>query len=1011
MAVDRPNVLVAVRLRPPSDSKEDFKEIFEVAHTELVVHDPLSHGRNEHLFSFGHVFRPEHGQESVFNGVARPLIDRVLCGFNTCLFAYGQTGSGKTHSVFGEGNAEERGMLARSLEYLFEKIEERKREVEVGMVVSFQEIYLDQVRDLGRFYIDKCHGPRRPSVEALEQQRPGESHRMPLRRASTVGDGRPSAARPGTLAQTAGEGSLTGQRDQVDPYLAQDLQIRESPEGLIYVDGLTRIPVGDIREVLEVVNLGVQMRATYETKLNARSSRSHTIFTVNIAQKSRNGGSAACETGMVNFVDLAGSERLARSQSEGKRFQEAVVINTSLSALGKVVLALATANTGHIPYRDSKLTRILQNSLGGNSFTTLLATIDPSASNYDESLNSLHFADRCKNVQTRPVLNVVDQEQDMHRKAMQKLSEEITNLRMQLDATAPKDIAPGCAGGLLSVDSAGAGAGSRRPSRRLSAAPPCEISVPQRAPSGSTWSSERDQADPATLLRQERLAAEEKVEMLAEELERERECQAVQEENSRREVAAARERNRALELEITKCQSRLSHVRRIVSSSLEDELQAFEKSTAEVLLGKEELLRHISSDLTVATAAASDRCDEQIAELDEWARAVERGHEDDVEAWDRVASSTLAGRQAVGQRLAGEIKEFREQVAHARQQMNADLISVHTLAQELDALVELMSRGVPAQLKTGIHPPAPPKENLRAKLESQGSIPDRSLEQLRRDMAEVKRQVGKCQRRILELEPSSTGAGAEPPGSSCASSAPSASPKGSPGRGSVPSKDQGSQRMLGDAWDAEALAREFCDDLGFGEVRGGASSADDPPTLPLLHRLGAEHLRELCLALRRRARMSSEMVEVERERLRCEVAKDLTSHRRMDEIRTLEQDILTYKVKLCLEEERAKDLELALRSCERAADLAAVGASRPPSNSRPGSSGPLAQQPQAALPPRGGASTERQGTAAVLQSAASAGCSSRAVDRQPGRGRPVSAGPSALSKRPGSADSATLLPR
>lgn len=147
-----------------------------------------------------------------------------------------------------------------------------------------------------------------------------------------------------------------------------------------------------------MINMGTALRQTHETALNANSSRSHTVFTINVVQKDRRMPDAEVCSGVVHLVDLAGSERIARSKSEGKRFQEAVLINSSLSALGQVVLALANDGRAmnHIPYRNSKLTRLLQNSLGGNTFTTLLATLNPSAENYEECLNTLQFADVVK---------------------------------------------------------------------------------------------------------------------------------------------------------------------------------------------------------------------------------------------------------------------------------------------------------------------------------------------------------------------------------------------------------------------------------------------------------------------------------------------------------------------------------------------------------------------------------------------------------------------------------------
>lgn len=177
---------------------------------------------------------------------------------------------------------------------------------------------------------------------------------------------------------------------------------------------------------MEIINVGVAQRATFETLMNAYSSRSHTIFTISIVQTNK--ATEETITGMLNLVDLAGSERLKRSESEGQRFKEAVIINKSLSALGNVILGL-DSNAGYIHYRDSKLTRILQDSLGGNSFTTLLATTYPTADNYEECIATLQFAKRCKNVQNYPRVNYVELSAAQQESRIRKLQEEIAKIR------------------------------------------------------------------------------------------------------------------------------------------------------------------------------------------------------------------------------------------------------------------------------------------------------------------------------------------------------------------------------------------------------------------------------------------------------------------------------------------------------------------------------------------------------------------------------------------------------
>lgn len=199
---------------------------------------------------------------------------------------------------------------------------------------------------------------------------------------------------------------------------------------------LTLIPIRTMQEVVDVINLGVSLRETHSTNLNATSSRSHTVFTLNVVQKDRDASDEDAVSGMLNLVDLAGSERQAKSRSEGRRFQEAVGINSSLSALGRVVLALANnpRDVKFVPYRDSKLTRILSHALGGNSFTSVLCCLHPGFGNYDESLNSLCFADRCRNLDNRPVVNqYLDPVKSGSDRRVKRLLAEIADLKAQLD--------------------------------------------------------------------------------------------------------------------------------------------------------------------------------------------------------------------------------------------------------------------------------------------------------------------------------------------------------------------------------------------------------------------------------------------------------------------------------------------------------------------------------------------------------------------------------------------------
>jgi hypothetical protein len=192
-------------------------------------------------------------------------------------------------------------------------------------------------------------------------------------------------------------------------YAHENLELRDDQHGGVFVRGLTVIPAQTVDEVLQVVETGFKLRATHETRMNSVSSRSHTIFTFHVTQKDR--GTGQSTTAQLYLVDLAGSERLSRSESSGQRLVEAQSINLSLACLGKVVVALQTSDprdgpsAAHIPYRDSKLTRLLQGALGGNAYTTLLATVHPRLSDLEETLSTLQFANRCQTVLNRPKVN------------------------------------------------------------------------------------------------------------------------------------------------------------------------------------------------------------------------------------------------------------------------------------------------------------------------------------------------------------------------------------------------------------------------------------------------------------------------------------------------------------------------------------------------------------------------------------------------------------------------------
>ncbi|EGZ20681.1 hypothetical protein PHYSODRAFT_313255 [Phytophthora sojae] len=188
------------------------------------------------------------------------------------------------------------------------------------------------------------------------------------------------------------------------------------------------VTVSSREEVDAIVQCGLKLRSTHETKMNAVSSRSHTVFTIHVFQQVRD--TEEVIYGMLNMVDLAGSERLKKSESDGQRLKEALHINSSLSAVGKVVMSLdPESGYNYIPYRDSKLTRLLQNSIGGNCFTTLIATIHPMKEHYEECLGTLQFANRCRSPRVNHINGTIA---DKDRR-IRKLQEELSILRRQLE--------------------------------------------------------------------------------------------------------------------------------------------------------------------------------------------------------------------------------------------------------------------------------------------------------------------------------------------------------------------------------------------------------------------------------------------------------------------------------------------------------------------------------------------------------------------------------------------------
>ena len=415
MSSENARVKVVVRARPPQAGEESTISVNDDQPGLITIRAPATDGSEvtEREFLFDEVLSTNMSQVDVFEKTCKSQVDHVLDGFNACLFAYGQTGSGKTYTIFGEEGDSNQGIAPRAMEYLFASMKRRAAQKKFTVFVSFLEIYLDRLRDLGVYAgTDGADG-----------------------RVEFKGSGSKPSSRPGT----AGSRKSGGAADAGEP---ENLEIRENPNGTVHVQDLSAIPVSNTAEVMAVIKAGLTRRQTYHTLMNEQSSRSHTIVTVTVVAEGK-GGDSESVTGKLNLVDLAGCERRKRSgagddasgiEDSNMRAKEAVVINKSLSTLGNVVMALAKGDATYVPYRDAKLTRLLQDSLGGNSYTQLLATVHPRPADAEESLNTLQFANRCRNVTTQPHINFLDADSEAQGKIIQKLMKEIAALKQEMGA-------------------------------------------------------------------------------------------------------------------------------------------------------------------------------------------------------------------------------------------------------------------------------------------------------------------------------------------------------------------------------------------------------------------------------------------------------------------------------------------------------------------------------------------------------------------------------------------------
>lgn len=328
----------------------------------------------------------------------------VKLGINFILRIFvGQTGSGKTHTmsvaVFGHfmhldvmiANRyfyrfgpcfDERGLIPRSAEYIFSNLSTTVNTVAIG--VSFLEIYNDVIRDLAKNY---KLAKENPNAMYSKENTSDIYENVERKRADKFMD--PSS---------------DAYREMQEELENMNYEILDDGKGNVAVRDLTILNVCSAEELMSIIDFGLSLRATKGTKMNEVSSRSHTVFTIRIVQTMKVNNLTV--SGVLNLVDLAGNEKVQKSEVTDKRLREAKHINSSLTALGKVIMALdPAASKLHIPFRESKLTRILQNSLSGNSYTVVVANIHPHADYYEECLSTLEFVNRCRNVTNHPKVN------------------------------------------------------------------------------------------------------------------------------------------------------------------------------------------------------------------------------------------------------------------------------------------------------------------------------------------------------------------------------------------------------------------------------------------------------------------------------------------------------------------------------------------------------------------------------------------------------------------------------
>ncbi|XP_011784960.1 PREDICTED: kinesin-like protein KIF1A [Colobus angolensis palliatus] len=381
------SVKVAVRVRPfnSREMSRDSKCIIQMSGSTTTIVNPKQPKETPKSFSFDYSYwshtSPEDinyaSQKQVYRDIGEEMLQHAFEGYNVCIFAYGQTGAGKSYTMMGKQEKDQQGIIPQLCEDLFSRINDTTNDnLSYSVEVSYMEIYCERVRDL------------------------------------------------------------------LNPKNKGNLRVREHPLLGPYVEDLSKLAVTSYNDIQDLMDSGNKARTVAATNMNETSSRSHAVFNIIFTQKRHDAETNITteKVSKISLVDLAGSERADSTGAKGTRLKEGANINKSLTTLGKVISALAEMNkkkkkTDFIPYRDSVLTWLLRENLGGNSRTAMVAALSPADINYDETLSTLRYADRAKQIRCNAVIN-----EDPNNKLIRELKDEVTRLRDLLYAQGLGDI-------------------------------------------------------------------------------------------------------------------------------------------------------------------------------------------------------------------------------------------------------------------------------------------------------------------------------------------------------------------------------------------------------------------------------------------------------------------------------------------------------------------------------------------------------------------------------------------